>query len=94
MLETLKLLLDETECADYQVIEQVTARSRWSEPRLNTAVWPGYNSSILVQEADPEKAQSLIRQISQMNASAFKNGELVAAHMWGIEAYTNVKPVE
>ena len=39
MLETLTLLLDEMEYADYQVIEQVTAMSRWGEPRQNTAVW-------------------------------------------------------
>ena len=29
MLETLTLLLNEMEYADYQVIEQVTAMSRW-----------------------------------------------------------------
>src|SRR5690606_41547879 len=59
MLETLTLLLDEMEYADYQVIEQVTAMSRWGEPRQNTAVWPGYNSAIIVQEVDPVKAKGL-----------------------------------
>lgn len=94
MLEAVTQLLDEEKYTDYQVIEQVTAKSRWSEPRQNTAVWPGYNSSVLVQEADPEKAKSLIQQINQMNASAFKNGELVAAYLWGVEEHAEVKPVE
>lgn len=94
MLETLTLLLDEMEYADYQVIEQVTAMSRWGEPRQNTAVWPGYNSAIIVQEVDPMKAKGLIGEINKMNAAAFNNSELVAAYMWGIEEYTVVKPVE
>ncbi|MDD2246023.1 MAG: hypothetical protein PHI70_08165 [Proteiniphilum sp.] len=94
MLETLTLLLDEKEFADYQVIEQVTAKSRWGEPRQNTPVWPGYNSAIVVQEADPAKAKELINEINKMNAAAFNNGELVAAYMWGIEEYVEVKSVE
>lgn len=94
MLETLTLLLDETECADYQVIEQVTASNRWGEPRQNTAVWPGYNSSILVQEADPGKAEALINEINKMNEAAFNNSELIAAYMWGIEKYVKIKLVE
>lgn len=94
MLETLTLLLNEMEYADYQVIEQVTAMSRWGEPRQNTAVWPGYNSAIIVQEVDPMKAKGLIGEINEMNAAAFNNSELVAAYMWGIEEYTVVKPAE
>ncbi|HBG57680.1 PG0541 family transporter-associated protein [Proteiniphilum sp. UBA1028] len=94
MLESLSFLLDEVECADYQVIEQVTARSRWGAPRQNTAVWPGYNSAIVVQEANPEKAEALINEINKMNATALNNGELIAAYMWEIAGYAKVKPVE
>ncbi|HCF82208.1 MAG TPA: hypothetical protein DER39_10970, partial [Porphyromonadaceae bacterium] len=78
MLETVTSLLDEEEITDYQVMEQVTAKSNYSLPRLNTAVWPGYNSSVFIQESDKNKVSSLIETINRMNRSAFNNGERIS----------------
>lgn len=90
MLEAITDFLDETECLNYQVMEQVTAKSSFAEPRLNTAVWPGYNSSVIVQEADGAKIASVVEEINRINTKAFNPGELVAAYIWSVEACTPV----
>lgn len=94
MLETISDLLDELKFTDYQVTEQVTAKSSYASPRLNTAIWPGYNSSIAIQETDNEKVSLLKDTIDEMNSSAFNNEELIALHTWSIDAFTEVKKVE
>lgn len=91
MLEIVTEMLDEMEMNDYQVIERVTAKSRFDVPRLNTGVWPGYNSSVLIQEPDMEKVTSLIEKIDTMNEQAFNNGELLTAYVWNVESYTKLK---
>ena len=94
MLEAMTELLDEMKFTDYQVIEQVTAKSQYGVPRLNTAIWPGYNSSILVQETDSEKVAALIDEINKRNAAAYNNGELIEAFVWNVERSAEVKGVE
>lgn len=94
MLEAITNLLDEEKFTDYQVIEQVTAKSNYSLPRLNTAVWPSYNSAIFIQESDTEKVSAFIEKIKEMNQSAFNNGELIALFAWNIHKYLEVKSVE
>lgn len=91
MLEAITDLLDEMKFVDYQVIEQVTAKSQFGVPRLNTAIWPGYNSSVLVQESDSEKVTALINEISKKNAAAYNNGELIDAFVWNVERSAEVK---
>lgn len=90
MLETVTRLLDEEEITDYQVMEQITAKSSYSSPRLNTAVWPGYNSSVLIQESDTNKVSTLIETINKMNQSVFNNGERIALFSWDILVCTEV----
>ena len=93
MLETITDLLSKIKFTDYQVIEQVEAISKWGNPRQNTAVWPGYNSSVLIQESDNLKISELMNQINDINESAFNNSELIAAYTLNIENYVNIKPV-
>lgn len=93
MLETVTELIDELEIMNYQVIEQVTAKSHYDKPRLNTAVWPSFNASVLIQEKNIKKTDALLFEIEQFNQKAYNNGELIAAHRWDIEKWTEVKPV-
>jgi len=86
MLEAVTSLLDENEIRDYQVVEQVTSKNSYSLPRLNTAVWPGYNSSVFIQECDTEKVGIVMNKINEMNHSAFNDGELIALFQWDITA--------
>ncbi len=86
MVEILWEMIDEMEIKDYQTIDVVTAKSSYAEPRLNTAVWPGYNASILIQEKDHTKVQTLINEIKEMNKKAFNSAEIVAVHSWSLDA--------
>lgn len=94
MLEPLTLLLEDLELLNYQVVEQVTARSQWGDPRENNPVWPGYNSSIFIQESDLSKVNRLMEEIEKMNSKAFNNGELISAFTLNVDNYINIKPVE
>ena len=94
MLEILTDLLSKTKFTEYQVIEQVEAVSRWGGPRRNTAVWPGYNSSIIIQESDELKINELMSKINDINEAAFNNSELIAAYILNIEEHIDIKPVD
>jgi hypothetical protein len=85
MLEPVTSLIDEMEFADYQVIEKVTSKSRSSQPRQNTAIWPGYNSAVFIQEDDAGKAAALFAEIDRLNAGAFNSNEQLSAFMWEAE---------
>lgn len=93
MLEIITDLLDEIEIMNYQVIEQVTAKSHYDNPRLNTAIWPGFNASLLIQEENIEKTDDLLLEIKQFNQKAYNNGELIVAYRWSIEKWIDVKPI-
>jgi len=80
-------MLEENNIKDYQVIEQVPAKSVKGAPRLNNAVWPGYNSSILMQFSDDEKAKAMMQEIKTFNQKAFNDNELVTACSWTLDDY-------
>lgn len=86
MAEVLWDVIDEMEIKNYQTIDLVTAKSEYAEPRLNTAIWPGYNASILIQEADHKKVEALINEIKEMNKKAYNSAEIIAVHSWGLDA--------
>lgn len=85
MVEILWDMIDEMEIMNYQTIDLVTAKSDYAQPRLNTAIWPGYNASILIQEADNDKSYTLIKEIKEMNKNAFNSAEIVAVHSWKLD---------
>ncbi len=84
MVEIVWDLLDELEILNYQTIDVVTAKSSYANPRLNTAVWPGYNASIVIQEANDEKVNELFKELKEMNEKVYNSAEIVAAHMWEV----------
>lgn len=86
MVDILWDIIDEMEIKNYQTIDLVTAKSSYAEPRLNTAIWPGYNASILIQEADQQKVKTLINEIEEINKKAYNNAEIVAVHSWSLDA--------
>lgn len=84
MVEIVWDLLDELEILNYQTIDVVTAKSSYANPRLNTAVWSGYNASIVIQEANDEKVNELFKELKEMNEKVYNSAEIVAAHMWEV----------
>lgn len=93
-LEQIEELLRRMKIKNYQIIPKVLAESEFDIPRKDTAVWPSYNASVLVQEPDEEKASALIDEISKLNEHAFNNSELMSAHMWSIERSAVVNVIQ
>ena len=56
MQEQMESLLRELEISVYQVIPKALAESNFDIPHKDTAVWPGFNTCLLVQEADVAKS--------------------------------------
>ncbi|MFC2104177.1 PG0541 family transporter-associated protein [Bacteroidota bacterium] len=85
--ESLLKMLEENNIKDYQVTEQVTAKSVKGEPRFNTPVWPGYNSSIIMQFSNNERAIEIMQKIKEFNKKAFNDNELITACSWTLDDY-------
>ncbi len=85
--EPLLKMLENNNIKDYQVIEQVTAKSVKGEPRFNTAVWPGYNSSIFMQFSDDNRAKEIMQLIKDFNKTMFNENELITACSWTLDDY-------
>ena len=62
MLEQMESLLRELEISVYQVIPKALAESNFDIPHKDTAVWPGFNACLLVQEADTAKGDAAVHQ--------------------------------
>lgn len=80
-------MLEDNKINDYQIIEQVTAKSVKGEPRFNTPVWPGYNSAIFMQFSDDHKAIEIMQKIKEFNSRAVNDNELVTACSWTLDDY-------
>lgn len=85
--EPLLKMLEENNIKDYQVIEQVIAKSVKGDPRFNTAVWPGYNTAVFMQFSSDERAKDIMLKIREFNQRAFNNNELVTACSWTLDEY-------
>ncbi|MEA1874277.1 MAG: hypothetical protein U9N51_07620 [Bacteroidota bacterium] len=73
----------------YQLFENVKAKPAFGNPRLDTAVWPGYNSSLFMQFDDENQAKKLMHELKIMNKNATSPKELITACMLPIDAYFN-----
>lgn len=93
MQEQMESLLRELKISVYQVIPKALAESNFDIPHKDTAVWPGFNTCLLVQEADVTKSDALLERIREMNAQAYNNSELVAAYLWSVDDQVAPEPI-
>ncbi len=93
MQEQMEALLRELKISVYQVIPKALAESNFDIPHKDTAVWPGFNACLLVQEADVTKSDALLARIREMNAQAYNNSELIAAYLWSIGSHIAPEPI-
>lgn len=82
--ETIKSLLDKHKVKSYQIIEQTLAKSPVDVPRLNTPVWPGYNSVFYLQ-VDAELSQKLLKVLKEYNQNVLNKSELITVCSWKVE---------
>lgn len=87
ILEELKELLEKCGVSDFQSIEQVTAKNRKGEPRLNTPVWPGFNAILLAQVREEEKVTRIIQAVRDYNKHTINDDELIMICTWKLEEY-------
>ncbi len=84
-LETIISHLNRIGFTDYQFVEKIASVSSKGNPRLNTSVWPGYSSGIIIQTEDEEKTEILINTLRQHNANRFNDDEIIKAFVWQAE---------
>ncbi len=83
--EPLIKVLEENAVTDFQVIDQVIAKSSTGEARFNTPVWPGYNNSIFMQFTEDDKARKIIQKIKDFNKNMINENEQVSVCSWTLD---------
>ncbi|HNX38518.1 MAG TPA: hypothetical protein PKI15_09175 [Candidatus Cloacimonadota bacterium] len=74
-------ILDDLKINNFQIIEPVTGKLPLGDPRMNTAVWPGYSVTILIS-GDPELATLLQKAIGEYNDQAYTDDERAFVLSW------------
>jgi hypothetical protein len=88
MLERITSILEEIKVNDYQITDKVIAKSVIGDPRLDTAVWPGYNVTITMQITDSIKAKMIMNIFRNMNKeNTASPDEMLTVCSWEMDDY-------
>ena len=63
--EDLMDILKKTGIKCYSKIERVLGKGKGSEPRLDTAVWPGFNNVLIVGIEEKEVSQRFLEELKK-----------------------------
>ena len=85
--EQLTEMLEKCSIHDFQVIDKVTAKNNKGGPRFNNPVWPGYNSSVLMQVSEEDKVKNVMLSNREHNKSVINDEELITVCTWKLEDY-------
>jgi len=61
--EDIMAILEKINVKSYSKLEQILGKGKTSNPRLNTAVWPGFNNALIVGVKDEEKKEMLLQAL-------------------------------
>lgn len=86
ILPDLVAIFDDMKLSNYQIIEPVAGKTVKGDPRMNTAVWPGFNANVMLQ-LDPETVSCAVAKIRDYNARALNDNEIIACCSWDIGDY-------
>lgn len=86
-LEHIKDLIDKFGADNYQIFEQVLSKNAHDVPRLNNAVYPGYNSVLMLKLTDELKYNQIISELRQYNKSVFNKSELISVCSWSVDDF-------
>ncbi|MCK9218753.1 MAG: hypothetical protein PHF97_01115 [Bacteroidales bacterium] len=87
VVEQLTELLEKNKIRDYQILDQVIAKNKKGQSRFNTPIWPGFNSSVLMQVNEEEKVVQLLQTIKEYNKQVINDDELITVCTWKLEDY-------
>jgi len=86
--ERIVAILEENGVNDYQMADNVIARSVVGNARFNTPVWPGYNVVITMQFSNDERAGEILDILRQFNSTtAFNDDEMLTVCSWKMDDY-------
>ncbi len=86
VLNELIEIFEECKINNYQITKEVIGKSVLGDPRMNTAVWPGHNSTLISQVQDDD-AKKLVEKIKKFNDEAYNENENIALSTWKIDDY-------
>ncbi|MDA3839300.1 MAG: hypothetical protein PF574_10010 [Candidatus Delongbacteria bacterium] len=86
-LPAIMKIINDNGIHDYQIVDKALSINRKGDPRLDNAVWPGYNSLIFIPCKNNEKADLVLKNIKLHNKNAFTDDEIITACKWDIEEY-------
>jgi hypothetical protein len=85
--EKLVEIIEECDISEYQLIDQVKAKSRKADPRMNNPVWPGYNSAVVMQVVENDKLEGIARKVRDYNSNVYNSSELITFCAWPATHY-------
>jgi len=80
--EEMRKILDKVDAQNYQIIDNVLAKTENSDPRFNTPVWPGFDRVATIQM---EEISELVAEIKAYNSSEEDANEQILVYAWDIE---------
>ena len=85
--ESVHKILEDENIRDYQLIEPVLAKNKIGNPRLNTAIWPSYNATYIMQISEESKVKILLTKLKEYNNKVDNPNELITVCSWNLENY-------
>ena len=79
-------MIEKCEINNYQISKEVIGKSVIGDPRMNTAIWPGHNSTLICQ-AEDNLVEKLIGNVKKYNEEAYNDNENITLATWGIDTY-------
>jgi hypothetical protein len=86
VLNELINIFEECKIKNYQITKEVVGKSVFGEPRMNTAVWPGHNST-LISQVDDNNVEKIVSKIKKFNEEAYNDNENITLSAWKIDDY-------
>lgn len=83
-LDDVLALIKQCNIESFQIFDNVKSVNPLSDPRMDDAVWPGYNFSVLMQ-VDVEKYQKIKENVKVFNKSAFNASEFFTFASWNLD---------
>ena len=87
VLATVLRLLDENGVQGYQVVNNVTGKNVKGDPRMDTAVWPGYSAQVMMQFKHNADAHSVLQKMKDFNKQAVNDDELLTCYSYVLDDF-------
>ncbi len=81
--EDLMVILEKTGIKCYSKLERVLGKGKHSEPHLDTSVWPGFNSALIIGIEEQEKREKFLEELKKY--SDYHQGKGIAVFVLPLE---------